>query len=569
MNLQRAERRGIFVSVRWVLIGLAVAWSLPAQVRGQGPLGYASQLPQHIVSAQELVTFNQHIAKIVHRKCRHRPGQAGPLSLVTFKEVAKRARTMDAVIDSGYMPPWKPVNDHVEFQNDRRLTSEEKRLLKRWILGGMPRGMGEAPKLPEFPDGWQLGKPDLVVTMASGKFVVPASGPDIYRSFVFPINLPKDQWIKAIEFRPTAMRSVHHALFFVDEFQNARQMDGKDGKPGISGMAFLGGRRTIEKKGTSKSRLQALREMMEQMRKVQSVEVAPPASNALSRGLGAYVPGWTATKLPGDLAMFLPRGSDIVMQTHFHPSGKREAENGKIAIYFAKSPPSKRIVPIQIPAMFGIGVGLKVPAGKSDYRVSESFKVPVDIDLISIGAHAHYICRKAKMTAIRPNGRKSVLLQIDDWDLDWQDRYFFKKPLRIPAGTTLTTELIYDNSSNNPENPNHPPREIRWGRESGDEMGSVTVQVVAAKESERPMLQASLRKYFLRSMTQGNMVDLLMQLDTNRDGGLQKSEAPARMSQRFHLLDQNGDGSLDRRELEFIGRLMSQPLFRKLRGTDQ
>lgn len=501
-------------------------------------------------SKPAVITFNEHIAPIIHAKCSgcHRPGQAGPFNLITFEDVAKHALTMDAVIDSNYMPPWKPVNQNVAFARDRRLTESQKSLIKRWIASGKLKGSGPEPALPIDSADWALGPPDMVVKM-NGKFNVPAAGPDIYRSFVFPLQLSEDKWIKAIDYRPAAKQSVHHALFFADQQGTARQLDGKDGQPGIEGMGFLG---------------------------AASQASAPPAGNApsglfsglqlgrpqqdiaqrLAQGLGGYAPGNTPAKLPGDLAMPLPKGSDIVMQTHFHPSGKPEVEQGEIALYFADKKPSRTLIPIQVPAMFGVGEGIRVPAGERNYRVTDTYELPIDVQLISIGAHAHYICREAKMSARLPDGSMVTLLQIDDWDLDWQDRYYFEETLKLPAGSTLTTELVYDNSDDNPENPNVPPVEIRWGRESGDEMGSATVMVIPVDESELSALTQSLRTYFMASITKGDIVDLLMQLDTNRDGGLQKSEAPARMASRFRLLDRNRNDRLEPQELEFLRSLM-------------
>ncbi len=470
--------------------------------------------------------------------------------MLTYKDVAKRARTIDAVIDSGYMPPWKPVNHEIEFKNDRRLTEMERKKFKDWIASGKPKGAGKEPVPPEFTDGWSLGKPDVVVEMAEG-FEVPAAGRDIYRSFVFPLNLKEDKWVKAIEFRPTATSSVHHAIFIADTSGNARRMDGSDGQPGIAGMSFLAA--PIPDDAVSSGNVVNL---LSNIKRFQTGEVDAPFAKALGGGLGAYVPGWTPAKLPDDLALSLPAGSDVVMQTHFHPSGKAELEKGKLAIYFADKEPSKKLVNIQVPAAFSIGLGIKIPAEETDYRISESYTTPTDIQLISVGAHAHYICRKVVMTAELPSGQRRVLLKIDDWDLDWQDRYYFKDRIVLPAGTRIETELTYDNSVQNPENPNYPPREIRWGRESGDEMGSATLQVIAVDEEQRPSLEKSIRRYMVGSIMQGDLVELLMQLDTDRDGGLQPTEAPARMQQRFTWLDRDGDGKLIPEELKVLRAFM-------------
>ena len=539
-----AKMESIFLLFKWTSFSCLALCNLASVELG------ACQSPEPAApvaaTTADQVSFNQHIAPIIFEKCAgcHRPGQAGPFELLSYEDVAKRAKTIEAVIDSKYMPPWKPVNKEISYVGDRRLSDEEIQLFKGWVASGKPRGSGQGPSAPKFPDGWALGAPDLVLQM-NGRYVVPASGPDIYRSFVFPAQLDEDKWVRAIEFRPSARSSVHHALFFVDPEGNARSLDGADGQPGIEGMGFL----AVGSAAGGEASLRGLTRVR------QTASGAVPTfdlQSRFTRSLGGYAPGVTPVVLPADLALKLPKGSDIVMQTHFHPSGKEEVEQGQLAIYFSDEEPTRTIVPIQVPAMFGFGTLMRIPAGETNYVVRESFTVPVDIELVNIGAHAHYVCREVSMTAKLPDGKSLTLLEIDDWDLDWQDRYTFDQRIVLPAGTVLTTELVYDNSASNPENPNSPPQALRWGRESGDEMGSASVMAVAVNSSEHEQLMTGLQRFMLQSLTRHDMIDLMMQLDTNRDGGLQASEAPPRMAGRFKLIDRNRDGKLDRSELEFI-----------------
>ncbi len=547
-------KRISYLALIQLLFGTACAWSQESAT--------ASTKTSQVAS----VTFSSDIAAIIYEKCSacHRPGQVGPLPLLTYGDVKKRASTIEAVIENDFMPPWKPVNHNVQFSNDRSLSKSQKEKLQQWIAAGCPEGdRARIPSPPEFPDGWSLGKPDLVVTM-NGEFEIPADGPDIYRSFVFPLGLPDDKWVKAIELRSAAKSAMHHALFFLDSSGNARKMDGSDGKAGISGMGFLtdfGGAAKDNPSGAGGllNRLSGQRNK----RGTGAVEDGR-LDSALARGLGGYVPGAMPTKLPGDLAMALPKGSNIVMQTHFHPSGKRETEQAEMALYFADRPPSKQLVPIQVPAMFGFGANIDIPAGEKNFRIADSFKLPIDVQAISVGGHAHYICREMKMIARTPLGTEINLMQIDDWDLDWQDRYLFAEPVELPAGTVITTDIVYDNSADNPENPYQPPQRIRWGRQSDDEMGSITLAVVAADESQRPDLQVALRQHFTTSIanrfTRGEGIgQMLMQLDENRDGKLQKTEAPPRLSDRvFEMLDQDSDGSLDATELSRLRELVER-----------
>jgi hypothetical protein len=547
-------KRISYLALIQILFGASCAWS------------QESATATTKSSRAAAVTFSSDIATIIYDKCTfcHRPGQVGPFPLLTFDDVKKRASTIEAVIENDYMPPWKPVNHNVQFSNDRSLSKSQKEKLRQWIAAGCPEGDRAAmPTPPEFPDGWSLGKPDLIVKM-NGQFEIPADGPDIYRSFVFPLQLHEDKWVKAIELRSSAKSAMHHALFFLDTSGSARRMDGSDGKAGISGMGFLadfGGAAGVNPAGGGGllSRLGGQRNQ-----RGSSAMEDGRIDGALARGLGGYVPGAMPTKLPGDLAMALPKGSDIVMQTHFHPSGKRETEQAEMALYFADRPPSKQLVPIQVPAMFGFGANIDIPAGEKNFRVTDSFTLPIDVQAISVGGHAHYICREMKMIARTPTGTEIILMQIDDWDLDWQDRYLYAEPVDLPAGTVITTDIVYDNSADNPENPYQPPQRIRWGRQSNDEMGSVTLAVVAADESQRPDLQVALRTHFTSSIadrfTKGKETgQMLLQLDENRDGKLQKSEAPPRLSGRvFEMLDQDSDGALDATELGRLRELIER-----------
>ena len=487
-------------------------------------------LPGLALPLSAKVTFNEHIAPLVHENCTgcHRPGQTGPFELITYRDVRKRALTINDVILDRYMPPWKPVNGNLHYANDRRLSEKEIELFGEWVKAGTPEGDAkQAPKLPEYPSGWYLGKPDLVVKM-KGKFEIPAEGRDIYRSFIFPLQLPEDKWVKAVELRPRAKSAVHHALFFIDPRGAARKLDGRDGKAGISGMGFL--------------------------RQGGGITDPSAAFGGGNGGLGGHVPGATPARLPGDLAMFLPKGSDVIMQTHFHPSGKKEVEEAELALYFAKKAPKVNLVPIQIPPFFGATKAINIPAGDQNYVVEDSITLPVPVKAVSVGGHAHYICRTMSMTATLPGGKKITLMDIDDWDLDWQDRYQFKEPLNLPAGTVLKTRLVYDNSASNPENPNSPPRRITWGQESDDEMGSVTLIVVPEDNSKVQTIANAQRQQMLASA--GRLIQQARKsflnvkgYDEDGDGIIQYEEVPRRARQRiFSRFDKNGNKVLDKEE---------------------
>jgi hypothetical protein len=424
------------------------------------------------------VNFSEHIAPIIFNNCAscHRPGEAAPFSLLNYNDVKKRGKLIAEVTGTRLMPPWKADKGDYEFKNERRLTDAQIDMIRRWVAGGMPEGdVAKLPSLPKFTEGWQLGKPDLIVKM-SDAYPVPADGPDIYRNFAIPLNLTEDKWVKAIDFRPSARSVVHHSLFFIDTTGSARKADEEDSEPGYSGRMGLG-RGSF---GRLFSRGSQNRES--------------GGSNLVS-SLGGWALGAQPRSLPEGLAFYVPKGSDLILSTHFHPSGKPEKELSTVGLYFTDKAPTRSFTGIQLPALFGVFEGIDIPAGAKAYTIEDSFTLPVDVKAFGVGGHAHYLGKEMKMSATLPDGATKTLLWIRDWDFAWQDQYQFREFIPLPKGTRLDVKISYDNSADNPRNPSSPPKRVTWGEGSNDEMGSMSLIVVAADESEMPALRQAYNRH--------------------------------------------------------------------------
>jgi len=404
----------------------------------------------------QTVTFNQQIAPIIYKNCSscHRPGEAAPFPLLSYADVVKRGRIITAVTASRIMPPWKADPASYAYRDSRRLSDSDIGLIGQWVKAGMPEGpRANAPAPPKFSSGWMLGEPDLVVEMPAA-YHVPADGPDIYRNIAIPLGLKEDQWLTAIDMKPSARTVVHHVLYFADPKGQAHLKPQQGAEPGFSGMR----------------------------------------AGASIDPLGGWAVGAQPHFQPEGLALRVAQGSDLVIQYHFHPTGKPEAERSQIGLYFAKKAPTRTLVNIQLPPVFALFSGLAIPAGEKDYVIRDSWTLPAALDGVSIGAHAHYLGKHLKMTATLPDGAIKTLLDITDWDFAWQDRYFFDGLVPLPKGTRLDVEMHWDNSAGNPRNPSSPPIRVTWGEQSKDEMGAVTLIGVPHEESD---LRTLRREYQL------------------------------------------------------------------------
>lgn len=386
-------------------------------------------------------TFSRDIAPIVYRYCAdcHRPGEAGPFPLLTYGDVKSHARQIVAVTNKRFMPPWLPSPGPFPLEDSRRLTDAQIDTIRRWVQAGAPEGNpAETPRLPRFEPGWQLGKPDLIVTAAK-PFRLPASGSDVYWNFVLPIPVTQTRWLRALEIRPGDKRLVHHANILVDRLGSSREMETEPGA-GFGGMEI----------------------------RVES-EAFDPDSHFLF-----WKPGSRPAEEPPGMALRIDKGTDLLLNVHLQPSGKPETIQPSIGLYFTDKPATVHPMLLEMEN----DSALHIHAGDANFRVTESFTLPLDVDLLAIYPHAHYLGHHLLATATFPDGKRVPLLDIPNWDLNWQGVYKYAHPVVLPKGTTVAMNYTYDNSSANPRNPNNPPAEVDGGNRAQDEMAHLWLQVV-------------------------------------------------------------------------------------------
>ena len=385
-------------------------------------------------------TFNRDIAPILFSKCAtcHRPGEVAPFSLLTFQDAHKRAKQLAEVTGRRLMPPWKAQAGHGEFLDERRLSEEQIGAFARWAAAGASEGNpADLPTVPKFPTGWQLGPPDLVVQMAQ-PYLLAADGPDELRNFVIPIPLTEDRMVGAIEFRPGNRRVVHHALCYLDSNGAARKLDAQDDAPGYESFGGPG--------------------------------FFPTGS------LGGWAPGTVPRFLPNGVGRHLKRGSDLVMQVHYHRSGKPETDQSEVGIYFVRQPATRYIGGLTVENW-----EFKIPAGHSRFSINADYTLPVDLTFVAAAPHMHLIGRELKVTAHMPDGRLRPMISVKDWDFNWQDNYVYREPFTLPKGTQLRLEAWFDNSTNNAANPSHPPRPVVYGEQTTTEMAMCIFEVTCDK----------------------------------------------------------------------------------------
>ncbi len=424
-------------------------------------------------------TFYRNIAPIIYQNCStcHRPGESGPFSLLNYNDVKRHASQIASVTKRRFMPPWLPQAGYGEFEEERRLSDKQIQIIQEWVKNGAPAGRpSDSPPVPKFNSEWTLGPPDMVLNVAQ-PYHVAADGPEIFWNFVIPVPVTKTRWVRAMEVRPGNQKVFHHANVIIDRSGSALR---KESKPGAG---FPGMDLTVEE------------------------DTFDPDGHFLS-----WKPGSQPVVEPNGLAWRVEPGMDLVLNVHIRRSGKEETVSPSIGLYFTDQPQTKYPMLVQLEH----DGALDIPAGDKDFVITDEFRCPLDLQVLAVYPHAHYLATLMEAYATLPDGSRKWLVRIPHWDLNWQGVYRLKKPLILPKGTVVSMSYHYDNSAGNPLNPNNPPKRVKAGNESTDEMSHFWLQVLPVGEGDqRAVLQEALmhrrlEKYPGDFSANFNLGDLMM-----------------------------------------------------------
>ena len=387
-------------------------------------------------------TFSKDVAPILYKNCTscHRAGEIGPMPLVSFSDARPWAKAIAARVSDRTMPPWHADPAHGQFLNDRRLSDTDRDTIVKWASNGAPEGRkADMPTPPTFVEGWQIGTPDTIWSMQED-YPIPASGTIEYKNFEVPTNLTEDKWAEAIEIRPGNRSVVHHVIVYL--------IDPNAAKVAPPFMPAANMRRPAEAPKTERG--------------------PEPNDRPMKRGptgwLSGYAPGQAVRVYEPGTALRVPAGSTLIIQEHYTATGKETTDRTRIGIKWAKEAPKTAVDVATLQNQ-----NFVLPAGASDTRVDAELTLKEDMTIWSVLPHTHMRGKKWEVTAIYPDGRSEVILNVPKYDFNWQTDYVFKKPLQMPKGTKIHTAAWYDNSTANKANPD-PKKDVYWGDQTWEEM---------------------------------------------------------------------------------------------------
>ena len=403
-------------------------------MKNSGLLGAALLALGAICSAQT-PTFSKDVAPILYNRCAscHRAGEIAPMSLLTYEEVRPWAKSIREKVSLGLMPPWHADAPHGTFLNDRRLTDQEKETLTRWAAAGAPKGdPKDLPPAPKFSEGWEIGTPDLVLSMAKA-YEVPATGTINYQYVTVPTNFTEDKWVQAIEVRPGVRSVVHHILVFGREPNTTARPT-----PAFVPVA------PKPRDGAAPQR--------------------PQGTGGPGTLIATTAPGTNAMTFQPGTAIRIKAGTTLLFQIHYTANGKAASDISSVGIIFAKEPPRQEIRNSAF-----VNAALRIPPGASNEAVDSAIEFNEDSHITALFPHTHLRGKSWEYRVTYPDGRSEVVLSVPKYDFNWQTYYIFTTPLAMPKGSRLDATAHYDNSAANPWNPD-PKIEVRWGEQTWQEM---------------------------------------------------------------------------------------------------
>lgn len=410
------------------------------------------------LAAQTSPTWSEDVAPIVFKHCTgcHRPGEIAPFPLTNFAEASAWGSMLRYVTDIRYMPPWKPDPAlGVEYLQENYLTDDQIATISDWVGAGMPEGdPALTPELPDFPTGSQVGTPDLVLSFAESH-LHPGNGTDEYRYFVLPTGLTTARNLVALEMRPGNKSIVHHALTWVDTTGTAAALDAQT--PGYG--------YTAEEVG-------------------QGI-----GASSLNNQLPGYVPGVRAHVLTNGMAQRVPPNSDLLVQVHYAPVTIDERDSSSFNLFFTDQPVSRFVrseVMVPLPGTLINGPFI-IPANQTR-EFHGVLNVPIDVSILGLAPHMHLLGTHWDVYAVTPTNDTISLIRINEWDFNWQGGYYFRQLIRLPQGSQIHALAGYDNTTNNPLNPNSPPRLITWGEGTADEMYYLPIYYVPYQAGDEELV---------------------------------------------------------------------------------
>lgn len=482
-----ATRHDLVDALNELLAGQAV--SVPRTTAVGCIIGRAKKVDQ-----QSDVTYGSHIAKILNDRCVecHREGEIAPFALTEYEEVAGWADMIAEVVSDGRMPPWHATDQYASFVNDRRLTEQEQDAIRDWADRGAPAGdLSNLPVIPEKPEGWRLPKaPDLVLPISEVPFEIPATGKIDYQHFTVDPGFTEDKWIKAFEIKPGNRAVVHHVLGFAVE-------------PGQTAVA-----------------LQA----------------------AMGFKFG-FVPGTRFTTAPEGHAIRIPAGSHLLFQMHYVPTGEPQTDQSSLGLVFC----DPQEVTHELLVGSALQVDLRIPPGDPNHLVRAKSPVfPPDATLLSMNPHMHFRGKSMRLALQKPDGSQTTLLDVPNYDFNWQTLYVLADPIPVPEGSRMLCEAVFDNSEANLSNPD-PSKWVYFGDQTWNEMmiGYYFFSVPVGPTESGLTRSEIFKKNQLRS----TLVRLFEMVDRDDDGQVTKDQMSGPIALMFDSFDANKNGVLTIQEV--------------------